>query len=245
MYSQRMLTSCYSTRANVADHGSPMVKLVEGSGLFAGLLFHPLVPKLFDAPYLVRDFTEGMDHLPKLEDTGYVHDVGRYNERRRAMYETALFGSDDPWAEKGEPRDIHIAIDIGGPAGTPIHSVADCTIHSVGYNAADGDYGHVIVTEQVLNGHRVFALCGHLDAASTAGKAKGDKIARGDVLGWFGDRHENGGWHPHVHFQLSLVEPATHDMPGVVSSSQHAQALRDYPDPRMVLGALYEGDAFL
>lgn len=45
-----------------------------------------------------------------------------------------------------------------------------------------------------------------------------------------------------VHFQLSLVEPETHDMPGVVSTAQHAAALRDYPDPRLMLGPLYEGD---
>ena len=52
---------------------------------------------------------------------------------------------------------------------------------------------------------------------------------------------ENGGWPPHVHFQLALSEPTTHDMPGVVATSQHAAALDEYPDPRMVLGPLYEG----
>jgi hypothetical protein len=31
-------------------------------------------------------------------------------------------------------------------------------------------------------------------------------------------------------------------MPGVVSTAQHKKALETYPDPRMVLGSLYEGD---
>jgi hypothetical protein len=31
-------------------------------------------------------------------------------------------------------------------------------------------------------------------------------------------------------------------MPGVVSTVQHANALRTFPDPRLVLGQLYEGD---
>jgi len=31
-------------------------------------------------------------------------------------------------------------------------------------------------------------------------------------------------------------------MPGVVADAQHASALQDYPDPRAVLGPLYEGD---
>jgi hypothetical protein len=54
-----------------------------------------------------------------------------------------------------------------------------------------------------------------------------------------GDKDENGGWDPHLHFQLSLIEPETHDMPGVVSPEDREQALRDYPDPRLVLGPIY------
>ena len=45
-----------------------------------------------------------------------------------------------------------------------------------------------------------------------------------------------------MHFQLSLEEPETHDMPGVVTTSQHAEALKTYPDPRMAVGLLYDGD---
>lgn len=213
--------------------------MVAGSGLFAGLEFHPLVPSL-PPTFVVRDFTRGMAANPPL---GAQYDVGRYNERRRNMYSTDLFGASDPWAgRERERRDIHIGVDIGGPVGTPIHATADGVVHSAGYNAADGDYGHVVVLEHLLGGRRVWALHGHLSAASTEGKAAGDAIARGDVLGWLGDRHENGGWPAHVHFQLGLEEPATHDMPGVVSDAQHAAALEAYPDPRMVLGPLYEGD---
>jgi len=54
-----------------------------------------------------------------------------------------------------------------------------------------------------------------------------------------GKKHENGGWEPHVHFQLSLVEPVVPDLPGVVARADREQALIDYPDPRLVLGALY------
>ena len=63
---------------------------------------------------------------------------------------------------------------------------------------------------------------------------------RGAVLGWLGDTHENGGWPAHVHFQLSLVEPATHDMPGVVSAAQRDRARLEYPDPRLIAGMLYK-----
>ena len=43
-----------------------------------------------------------------------------------------------------------------------------------------------------------------------------------------------------VHFQVSLIEPSTHDMPGVVNGAQREQALLDYPDPRLVTGPLYK-----
>ena len=47
------------------------------------------------------------------------------------------------------------------------------------------------------------------------------------------------GWPPHVHFQLSLVEPVTHDMPGAVLQSDREHALRTYPDPQLVTGRFY------
>ena len=50
---------------------------------------------------------------------------------------------------------------------------------------------------------------------------------------------ENGGWEPHLHFQLSIIEPETHDLPGVVSIQDSAIALKLYPDPRLVLGPIY------
>ena len=233
----------------IAANGSEL-KGVAGRGLFAGAIFSPIIPALYDkdtmspnpASYMVRDFTSGMSGLPTLEETGFAHDVGRYNERRLAMYETDLFGASDPWANEGDARDIHVGIDVGGPAGTAVHAAASGVIHSCGYNAAPGDYGNVIVTEHYISGRRVWMLYGHLDAASTADKKPGDLVTQGEVLGALGNPSENGGWPPHVHFQLSLVEPETHDLPGVVSSAQHDEALTMYPDPRMVMGRLYEGD---
>ena len=54
-----------------------------------------------------------------------------------------------------------------------------------------------------------------------------------------GDKHENGGWESHLHFQLSINEPETHDMPGVVDPQNRDEALENYPDPRLVLGPIY------
>jgi len=86
----------------------------------------------------------------------------------------------------------------------------------------------------------VWALYGHLDSKSIKNKRRGQKVKKGQLLGRIGNVHENGGWSvPHVHFQLSTIEPETHDMPGVVEMVDRAKALISYPDPRQVLGSLY------
>ena len=79
----------------------------------------------------------------------------------------------------------------------------------------------------------------NLSAASSARWRPGDAFDKGTVIGWLGAESENGGWPPHLHFQLSRVRPKTHDMPGVVDPAQRAEMLHRYPDPRMVLGPIY------
>jgi murein DD-endopeptidase MepM/ murein hydrolase activator NlpD len=175
--------------------------------------------------YEVRDFTSGDDSPSK-----YEYDIGRYDEQRPGMYSTDLFAGS---------RFLHVGIDIGAPVGTPCMAFANGEISHFGYNPADGDYGNVIITKHLLDGVPLWALYGHLDAASIAGKRVGQPVSAGEVICWMGDKHENGGWEPHLHFQLSLVEPETHDLPGVVAPEDRKQALLNYPDPRLVLGPLY------
>lgn len=156
--------------------------------------------------------------------------IGRYDELRPAMYTHELFGGQ---------RFLHIGIDLGGPAGVAVHAFDDGRILHCGYNPDPGDYGHVIVTEHVVDGAPLYALHGHLSAASSARWCPGDAVSKGTVIGWLGAEAENGGWPPHLHFQLARARPETHDMPGVVDPAQRAEMLRRYPDPRLVLGPIY------
>ena len=132
-----------------------------------------------------------------------------------------------------------MGVDIGGPVGTPCMAFTDGEISHFGYNPDPGDYGYVIITKHNISGTTVWALYGHLDSTSVKDKSIGQIVNKGEVIAWFGARHENGGWEPHLHFQLSLLEPETHDLPGVVAPEDRAQALLDYPDPRLVLGPIY------
>jgi murein DD-endopeptidase MepM/ murein hydrolase activator NlpD len=147
------------------------------------------------------------------------------------MYTTELYAS--------SRRDIHMGIDIAAPVGTGVHAFADGTIFLFGYNGAPGDYGYTLITRHQWEGGALYALFGHLAKESIQGKAEGAPFRQGEVLAWVGPKEENGGWNPHLHFQLSLVEPRTCDLPGVVSEEQREEALRIYPDPRLVLGPIY------
>ena len=156
--------------------------------------------------------------------------IGKYDEIRPNMYTTPIFAG---------IRNIHMGLDINGPTGTPCMAFADGIISHFGYNPKPGDYGNVIITKHNISGTIIWALYGHLSSKSVVDKEIGQEINQGDVIAWFGEEHENGGWEPHLHFQLSLIEPQTHDLPGVVSSGDRVQALLDYPDPRLVLGPIY------
>ena len=89
------------------------------------------------------------------------------------------------------------------------------------------------------NEKNLFALYGHLSKSSLENKKIGQKIQSGERIATIGKKHENGGWPPHVHFQLSTIEPKECDLPGVVSKEDHELALKIFPDPRLVLGQLY------
>ena len=185
--------------------------------------YHPVVHLPMD--YTVLDLTDGSWESPETEFS-----IGKYDEVRPNLYNTELFGGE---------RNVHMGIDIGGPVGTPCMGFMDGEISHFGYNPAAGDYGNVVITKHDIGGVPVWALYGHLDAVSIEDKRVGQIVESGDVIAWFGAFEENGGWEPHLHFQLSLVEPETHDMPGVVAPGEREYSLEIYPDPRNVLGPLY------
>lgn len=190
--------------------------------------FHPVI--FLPDEIELYDFSQGYD--PNRQLLSHFG-VGKYNEHRPNMYKGDLFEQD--------ARTVHVGIDIGCPAETPIHAFETGRIVHQGYNPEPFDYGHVMVTEhQQINGQTVWVLWGHLSKKSISRRTIGTSFEKGDILGWVGDKSENGGWNPHLHIQLSRTCPDTHDMPGVVSLKNRAQALFQYPDPRIVLGQIYQ-----
>jgi murein DD-endopeptidase MepM/ murein hydrolase activator NlpD len=190
---------------------------------FAKVMDHPDDPdKLY-----VFDFTKGYDEA-FIRKQGWG--IGRYNEQRSKMYETALFNNE---------RNVHIGIDIWAPAGEPVYSFWDGQIVYMQDNNNPGDYGPTIVVRYDLNEGALYALYGHLSKSSLNIVSVGENVHKGQKIAELGEKEVNGGWAPHLHFQLSVEDPEEADMPGVVDEKNRNEALEIYPDPRLVLGDLY------
>jgi len=156
--------------------------------------------------------------------------IGRYDEVR-GIYTQELFAGG---------RCVHMGIDLGAPAGTPVHAFDAGEVVAVADNQAPGDYGPTLLTAHQVDGEVLYVLLGHLSPPSLRHSPAGRRFGRGEVLGWIGSTGDNGGWPPHVHVQLARQRPPTADLPGAVTLAQREDARTRYPDPRQILGRIYE-----
>ncbi|HHP7236989.1 peptidoglycan DD-metalloendopeptidase family protein [Longibacter sp.] len=188
-------------------------------------------PSVVDIPsdVAVFDFTEEYDPNA-IED--HAWGIGRYDEHRAQE----MYNNSGLYAEE---RCIHMGIDLWGPAGTPVKAFADGRVYAIVNHDSPRNYGPTVITEHLLDEERVWALHGHLSRETLEHLDLNQPVQAGDVLGWFGTTHENGGWPPHLHLQLSREEPLDNDMPGVVAPADREKARETYPDPRQVLGPIY------
>ena len=194
-------------------------------------MFHPVYHPVIFLPedYEVYDFSSGYDPERTLSSP---FGIGKYNEHRPGMYKGELFEEDQ--------RTVHLGIDIGAPIGCPVHAFTKGIVFKQGYNPLPWDYGATIVTKHVIDGRDIYALHGHLSKHSLSLRNEGESFNRGDVIAYLGDKTENGGWNSHLHFQLCWSPPPNADMPGVTSLRERERALLKYPDPKMILGKLYD-----
>jgi murein DD-endopeptidase MepM/ murein hydrolase activator NlpD len=137
----------------------------------------------------------------------------------------------------GEPRRLHLGVDIWGPAGTRVMAPLDGVVHSFAFNNKDGDYGATLILTHQLEGIGFYSLYGHLSLNSLKNLREGKTVQRGEVIGEFGMRFENGGWPPHLHIQLIRdMQGWKGDYPGVCAFSERELWLANCPDPGLVLG---------
>ena len=171
----------------------------------------------------------------EMKRAGAAVGVGRYDESR-LVYTSPLFGaSGNPTDER---RTIHLGMDLFVEPGAAIRAPLDGAIHIVANNSAPLDYGPlVILRHESSEGEEFFTLYGHLSKDSLVRLEAGQRIARGKQFARVGSAQENGGWTPHVHFQviLDLLELGA-DFPGVAYASQRPVWTSLSPDPNLLPG---------
>ena len=220
----------------------------------------PLVLDLsIGSPLLHGDVNENTE--PKLtrrinelmEKAGSKVGIGQYDEARYIYTSPAFKTGDGP---TDETRTVHLGIDLFAEAGTPIHAPLDGKVVAFNDNNALQDYGPVIVLEHevttvdggqqtavrrppstVNETIKFYTLYGHLTRESLNKLKPGQKIKKGQKFAAIGSADVNGGWTPHLHFQVmvDLLELGS-DFPGVAVPSQRDVWLSLCPDPNLILG---------
>ncbi|WP_448702126.1 peptidoglycan DD-metalloendopeptidase family protein [Mucilaginibacter sp. AW1-3] len=156
--------------------------------------------------------------------------IGGYFENRVLYNNQPLFNT------TGEPRSLHLGVDIWGDAGTMVKAPMQGIVHSFQDNNKRGDYGPTIILEHDLDGLKLYSLYGHLSTDSLLGLSEGMAIAQGETLGEVGAAEENGGWAPHLHFQLMFdMQGHRGDYPGACRPSEEESYRQNIADPNLIL----------
>ena len=182
---------------------------------------------------LVEDVERLTEHLfSRMKGEGARLGVGRYDEAR------GLYTSETFRPKEGEPRTVHLGIDLFVEAGTEVKAPLAGRIHSFALNDAALDYGPTILLEHETGaGDRFFTLYGHLSLDSLEGLERGRPVAKGELLARVGNYPVNGDWPPHLHFQIVLdLLDKEGDFPGVAAPSERDIWLGLSPNPSRLLG---------
>ncbi len=154
---------------------------------------------------------------------------GGYLESR-GWYGGEAFETDDP----AERRTVHLGVDVWHPAGEPVHAALDGVVEASEVRPERFDFGGTVILRHFTeDGTPFFTLYGHL---SHDLPTPGTAVTAGDRIGMLGTQSENGGWEPHLHFQLltSLVGMGT-GVHGVAAPSELDLWESISPDPNLLL----------
>lgn len=109
-----------------------------------------------------------------------------------------------------EPYIYHAAEDYFQPAGTPVYAMAD---GKVSFSGTMGGYGWLIIIDHPQA--NLYSLYGHLSPSRW--HIKTGPVAKGELIAYLGDPHENGGSREHPlepHLHLGIRAGQRSDYPG-------------------------------
>lgn len=124
---------------------------------------------------------------------------------------TSSFGTrNDPFNGR---RARHNGIDIPGPVGTPIYATADGVI---GRAQRLGGYGNYV---EIEHGNAIQTRYGHLSAIAVA---SGQRVRRGDIVGYMGSTGRSTG--SHLHYEVRIAGAPVNPVPFVAEDGVMADA---------------------
>ncbi|RRO19778.1 peptidoglycan DD-metalloendopeptidase family protein [Flavobacteriaceae bacterium 14752] len=161
-----------------------------------------------------------IEYLEKVKSKADVEVLyGGYLEKR------SLYNQKDLFQHQNKQRNIHLGIDFWAEAGEDILCPFDGVVHSFANNKGFGNYGPCIILKHNKNQEDFYTLYGHLNRESLLNIEVGEFIKQNQVFCKLGEVDENGGYVPHLHFQIiKNIENFKGDYPGVC----HAGDLQYY-----------------
>ncbi len=159
--------------------------------------------------------------------------LGAYGEPR-LIYTSDAFRMGE--FKASNRRSVHLAVDVFAVAGHDMYAPLDGVVVAVENRDWHLDYGGVVILRhETPDGDAFYTLYGHLDPAVVDELAVGHVVQRGAAFCKLGTPAQNGGWAPHVHFQVAVsIAGMGDDWPGVAD-----------PDQMNVWGALCPNPAAL
>ena len=140
---------------------------------------------------------------------------GGYLEKRN-LYKKSTYFTDSK-----EQRDIHLGVDFWCPVDSPVVAPFDGVVHSFNNNTNNGDYGPTLIIQHIFQETVFYTLYGHLSVESIRHLKVNQPIRKGEIIAYLGDASVNGGYAPHLHFQLILdMGEYKGDFPGVCSEDK-------------------------
>jgi len=157
---------------------------------------------------------------------------GGYNEKRNLYQHSVIFNNEST----PTPRNIHISLDFWCDAGTAVLAPLEGTVHSFKDNEGFGNYGPTIILEHFTDDKTFYTLYGHLSRKSIKNLSFGQIVEAGDKIAELGTSKVNGGYAPHLHFQIiDDLQGSSGDYPGVVAKENLDFYLKNSPDPNLLL----------
>mgnify|MGYP001222472785 CR=1 FL=1 len=87
---------------------------------------------------------------------------------------------------------MHTGIDFTAATGTPVYATGDGTVKESGYD--NGGYGNNVI---INHGYGYQSLYAHMKKIKVR---SGDRVKRGEVIGWIGSTGKSTG--PHLHYEV-------------------------------------------